>query len=240
MGVEKLTCKTKYTLIMKTKTLIISLTVALLSFVNAATAQKTNIDGVTSIELNLACELILVQGTTPNLEIVGEESAINDIETKIRNGKLIITSDRNNQRKKDVVVKIEVEDLDELRIGGAVDMKTIKSLNFPDFKLSVSGVGNIEMNLVSDSFSLACSGVCNLDITGSCKSLKVDVSGVGKIDATEFSATNAKVNNSGVGRINVWVTDMLEASVSGVGSVRYAGEPMVRANVSGLGKIRKD
>ncbi|PKP35948.1 MAG: hypothetical protein CVT98_09950 [Bacteroidetes bacterium HGW-Bacteroidetes-15] len=222
---------------MKTKTLIFSLTMVLLSFANSASAQKMDITGVTTIDLNLACQLIIVQGSTPNLEIVGEESAIKDVETKIRNGKLIITSDRNNQRKKDVVVKIEVADLKELNIGGAVDMKTVRMLEFKDFKMSISGVGNVEMGLVADNFKLNCSGVGNLDIKGKCNSMKLIVSGVGNINATEFEAKNADVSNSGVGKVNVFVTTDLNATVSGVGSIKYLGTPLINANVSGLGRI---
>lgn len=224
---------------MKTKTLLFSLTMALLSIVSAASAQKTQLTGVTSIELNLACQLILVQGSNPNLEIVGEESALKDVETKIRNGKLIITSDRNNQKKKDVVVKIEISDLDELHIGGAVDMKTVRALELDNFKLSISGVGNVEMGLVADNFKLNCSGVGNVEIEGKCNSMKMNVSGVGNIDATEFEAKNADVSNSGVGKVNVFVTDDLNATVSGVGTIKYKGSPSIDANVSGLGRISK-
>jgi hypothetical protein len=224
---------------MKLKTLIFSIAMALLSFANSASAQKTDISGITSIELNLACQLVLVQGTTPNLEIVGDESALKDIETKIRNGKLIITSDRNNQRKKDVVVKIEIKDLEELHIGGAVDMKTVRKLELDNFKLSISGVGNVEMALIADNFKLNCSGVGNVEIEGKCNSMRMNVSGVGNINANEFEAKNAEVSNSGVGKVNVFVTDDLDASVSGVGSIKYLGSPSINANVSGLGRISK-
>lgn len=209
----------------------------ILNIANSSFAQKTDLNGVTSIEINIACQLVLVQGSTPNLEIVGEESAIKDVETKIRNGKLIITSDRNNQRRKDIVVKIEISDLKELSIGGAVDMKTVKMLDLDDFKMSISGVGNVEMGLKANFFKLICSGVGNVDLDGKCNNMKMNVSGVGNIDATEFEAQNAEVNNSGVGKVNVFVTNELNATVSGVGSIKYLGKPSVNANVSGLGRI---
>jgi hypothetical protein len=198
-----------------------------------------DLKGVETVDINIACQLILVQGETPNMEILGEEYLLKDIETKFRNGKIIITSDRNWKSREDVVVKVEVKDLKQLNIGGAVDMKTLRTLSFPDFKLSVSGVGNIEMGLKSENFKLVCSGVCNMDITGGTENLRISVSGVGNINATEFEAVKADVTNSGVGKINVLVTELLEASVSGIGSIRYAGNPSVSANVSGLGTIRK-
>jgi hypothetical protein len=222
---------------MKTKAIILTLTLAFFAFGNQVFSQKIDLTNVTSIDVNIACQLIIVQGNSPNLEIVGEESAIKDVETKIRNGNLIITSDRNNQRKKDVVVKIEIADLKELNIGGAVDMKTVKTLELADFVLSISGVGNIEMDLKSNDFKLKCSGVGNVDISGNCNTMRMSVSGVGNINATNFVAKNAYVTNSGVGKVNVHATEMLDAAVSGVGSVKYVGSPVISANVSGLGRI---
>ena len=42
-------------------------------------AQRINLNGVTSIEVDIACQLILVQGNEPNMEIVGNEKAVAEI-----------------------------------------------------------------------------------------------------------------------------------------------------------------
>ncbi len=203
-------------------------------------AQRINLNGVTSIEVDIACQLILVQGNEPNMEIVGNEKAVAAIETKIKGGKLIIKSDRQRQRKEDVVVKIEVANLEYLGIGGAVDMKTIRTLKFPNFTLNVSGVGNIEMELVCNNFKLNSSGVTNLNLSGSANDARMVVSGVGNISASNFAIHNAEVQNSGVGRVRVNAVDRLRANVSGIGSISYEGDPLVSSNVSGIGRISRN
>jgi hypothetical protein len=207
--------------------------------INDGFSQKKDINGVTSIEVNIACQLVIVQGNKPNIEIVGDKRLVDNIIVEINGDKLKLYNevDYKRMRKEDVVVKIEVADLKRLDIGGAVDMKTVKTLELDNFKLSITGVGNVEMGLVADYFKLNCSGVGNIEIEGKCNSMKMSVSGVGNINATEFKAKNADVNNSGVGKVNVFVTDDLNATVSGVGSVKYIGTPLINANVSGLGRI---
>lgn len=221
---------------MKTKISAIVLSIALLMPV-LAFAQKKEIKGVVSIEVNIACQLILVQGNSPNLEIVGDQNTLEDIETIIKNETLIITSDRLRQHKEDVIVKIEVADLRYLSIAGAVDLKTMHALKLDELELSVSGVGNLEMALETKSFKLSGSGVTNLDISGTANEMSIEISGVGNIRATNFVTKNANVNNSGVGKANVNVTGKLVADVSGIGSIYYSGNPLVNASVSGLGRI---
>lgn len=223
------------------RTIIIAalLTVSSFGIANNSSAQKIDMSGVTSIEVNLACQLVIVQGKTPSIEITGDKRALADIETTVRNGKLLIASERRKQYKEDIIVKIEVDNLEYLGIGGAVDLKSVRTLKFDDFKMSISGVANGKMSLDSKHFDLNCSGVCNLELEGKCNDLEVNVSGVSNIDAADLAALKADVHNSGVGRITVLVKEYLNASVSGVGSIRYAGNPKVRTNVSGLGVIRE-
>ena len=204
-----------------------------------AQSKSFNISDITAIEINIACQLVIVQGQTPNIEIVGDKRALASLETNVRNGKFTITSDRMNQQKEDVVVKIEVQNLEHLSIGGVVDMKSARKLEFPNFKLSVSGVASGDLEIIAKTLKLSCSGVFNLNIEGKTEELKMNVSGVGNIDAVKLKARVADVQNSGVGRIVVMATETLDASVSGVGSISYAGEPLVRANVSGLGRVKR-
>ncbi len=199
--------------------------------------QKHDLKGVKSIQLNLACQLVMVQGNNPNMEIVGDKDAIDDVEIKRTEGKIVLTSERKRQEKEDVVVKIEVDDLDFLGIGGVVDMKTVRTLVFDSFELSVSGVGNIELQLEVEHLELECSGVADVELKGKATKAEMEISGVGKMDALEFVVKSAEVSNSGIGRVYVNVTENLEAEVSGLGSIKYQGNPRLDADVSGLGKI---
>ena len=227
---------------MNTKRLKIGLTAVLVFlFTASSNAQKIDISNVTAINVNIACQLILVQGNSPNIEILGNDKAVDNVKTQIRNGKLTLTHQREARRvrKDDIVVKIEVSDLKRLDIGGAVDMKTVRELVFDDFTLNVSGVGNVEMQLIANSFRLNCSGVGRVDIAGEANDVRMVVSGVGNVRATNFKAKNARVIHSGVGSVLLHAEENLNASVSGIGSISYAGSPSVSTNVSGMGRIRR-
>jgi hypothetical protein len=227
---------------MKTQRILQNLTiaVALAVFPTVLFAQKIDIKDITSIDIDIACQLVLVQGNSPNMEIVGEKDAVAKVKTEIRNGKLTLSSSCKRQCKEDVVVKIEVKDLKRLGIGGVVEMKNVRTLAFADFELDISGVANIEMNLESESFKLESSGVANIDLLGKTNNTNMHISGVGNIDAKGFSAKNAKVCNSGIGNLTIDVEEKLDAEVSGLGTIYYTGNPTVNSYVSGLGNIKRN
>jgi hypothetical protein len=226
---------------MKTKFAILVLALIMSIGNGVAVAQKVDIKGITTIDVNIACQLIVVQGNRPNIEILGEQELVENIKLTVNGSKLSLKNRKEfkNVRKEDVVVKIEIEDLRHLNIGGAVDMKTVKVLRLDDFTLNITGVGNVEMEIDVNKFSLLTSGVANVNLVGKARDVIIINNGVGNITAKNLISEKANVVNSGVGRVNVHATETLNASVSGIGSINYSGKPILTTNVSGLGKIRR-
>jgi hypothetical protein len=59
------------------------------------------------------------------------------------------------------------------------------------------------------------------------------------LDAYDLQAYDVHCELNGVGRLDCFVNNNLDAEVSGLGSVYFAGEPKsVRKSVNGLGKIK--
>ena len=90
------------------------------------------------------------------------------------------------------------------------------NLNGQDLKVSISGVGKINMK-------------------GEVDTQQVDISGAGSYSAKELISRDCEVDISGAGRATVNVTDTLDIQLSGVGSVEYTGNPSVTQNISGVG-----
>jgi hypothetical protein len=226
---------------MKTKVVIVVFALIFGITQQSVFAQKVDIKGITSIDVNIACQLVIVQGYKPNIEILGEKEPVDNVKLTVNGSKLSLINrkDLKNLHKEDVIVKIEVEDLRQLNIGGAVDMKTVKMLHFDDFTLNISGVGNVDMDIQANRFNIINSGVANLKLNGKVKHVRINNSGVGSIGADGLVSESATVVNSGVGSVNVNATETLDASVSGIGSIKYLGKPSLNTSVSGLGRISR-
>ncbi|MFN8255276.1 MAG: head GIN domain-containing protein [Bacteroidales bacterium] len=198
-----------------------------------------DITGVKDISVNLACKLTLLQGEKASLSIKGDNKDLENVEISLSGNRLKIFSDARNQHKTDISIIITVPDLENLSIGGAVDIFTPNILNFNNLEVEVSGVADFNLNLKSEIFKLEASGVISGNIKGSSKEFEIEISGVGKLDASEFKTVNCDAEVSGVAKISVNTSEKLTADVSGMGKIYYTGNPVVRANSSGVGKISK-
>lgn len=106
--------------------------------------------------------------------------------------------------------------------------------------VSLSGTGSLEGIIENDDFTAQISGTANITVSGSSKNANIDVSGTGSFKGDEFKVNNATINLSGVGNVNVYVTDNLKSYISGTGVVSYRGNPAsVDTKITGAGRIKK-
>lgn len=217
---------------------IIGISLLTLIAVNLS-AQPTipDIFGVKSVDIDLACKVTLIQGDKALLSITGDKDELEDVHVKLRGDKLEIYNDSHHQHKDDVLITITLPELDELSLGGVVDIETPKQVNFSNIKVEVGGVANLDLNIKSNRFKLEASGVLSGEITGETKDLRMDISGVGKLNASEFKSENCEIEVSGVAKASVYATENLDASVSGMGRITYVGRPIINRTCSGFGSI---
>jgi len=198
-----------------------------------------DVTGVKNVELSLACKVTLIQGSKASLTITGDEDALKDVRTKLRGDKLEIYNEDNHQHKSDVSITITLPELNELSIGGVVDLTTPNQVNFDNLKLDVSGVADLDFKLKSKTLDLEASGVLSGEISGETNDLKIEISGVGKIDASGFKSQSCEVEVSGVAKASVYALEKLDASVSGMGRINYLGNPIINSSSSGFGRISR-
>lgn len=216
-----------------------------------------------SISFGIPGILYLKQGDVQSLQLEGDKDDLNTIETEVVNGQLRVKVEDhrwfNWNFKNDVNVYITVPKIDEISLGGSGKVVGNTKIQSNDMRLSVSGSGNMELDVVSDALKLdvSGSGKMNLNVnansidqhisgsggitlTGNAKDADLDISGSGKLEATELDAGSYDISISGSGKCNISVRDAIEASISGSGSVYYKGSPdKVISRVSGSGKVKK-
>jgi len=151
--------------------------------------------------------------------------------------------------------------LKDVKVSGCMDFELMTPLTADNLTIAVSGIGNtlmahpVQVNTLAVSISgvgelrannLTCgqisgnvSGTGSLKLVGKAESAKFSVSGTGNIEAYGFNVKEADVRVSGVGRVDVYASESLNATASGVGSINYKGNPAsVETNKSGVGSIK--
>jgi len=181
--------------------------------------QKHNVAPFTSISTDGAFTIEVTCQKDVSLEVEGDDNVLEFVTSDVSGNILRIKNSKNYSTKEPVKFKISVPNLEGL---------------------SVNGAGHIEIkNLNNDKFEIDTNGAPTIVASGNTKVIDVGANGAGKIDVSKLHASRGVVDSRGVSRIDLDVTDQLDATVSGPSTVTYKGDPVVNKTIHGPGKIER-
>jgi hypothetical protein len=205
--------------------------------------ETRNITGFTEIGFSIAGNLYIKTGNEFSFTIEGDKRYLEEVETVVRNGRLIIRNENNfrmfnNQRAN---VYITLPELKKLAVSGSGTAQVENSLKTGSLDLNVSGSGKIIMpELFAGKLSCSISGSGNIVMKGAGEIEQGDIviSGSGNYSGNEAVFKTLEVGISGSGNCTCNVAESIDAKVSGSGNISYSGNPKINARVSGSGHVR--
>ena len=234
---------------MKTKLVaaFVILTLILTGVEVRADEQTRKVDSFSEISLRISAKVHLTQGEKQNLEIVAKPSALDEIITEVKDGKLIIRFSSkdffwNPFRPGDITIYITTPEINGLNVSGSGDILAEDGIKTKILDLAVSGSGNIRLSeLTAERVQSTISGSGNILLAGktAAQDLSVTISGSGNFKGLDFSSDDVTVKVSGSGYAGVGANKNLYIRLSGSGNVTYKGTPQIDQSVSGSGSVRK-
>jgi hypothetical protein len=187
----------------------------------------------------------LVEGKEGDISLKGEENLLEHIITEVKDGKLVIKVEKGMNLKpsswKDGIhVTVPVESINAVSLSGSGDIVGKTTIKAGNFNTSMSGSGDITLDIDASSIAASMSGSGDINLSGSTTDFDVTISGSGDIKAYELEADNVDATVSGSADIKVTANQRLKARVSGSGDIHYKGNPeKVDTKTSGSGDITK-
>jgi hypothetical protein len=208
----------------------------------SAEKETRNISGFTEIGFGIAGNLSVKTGPEFSVVLEGDKKYLAEIETYVKNNKLIIRNLNNhffNNEK--VSVYIILPELKGLGVSGSGEARIESKLKVESLYLNVSGSGKIyapEITAENLTSSISGSGDIILKETGSVDKGGISISGSGSYSGETLNYKILNVRISGSGNCRCSIIESLDASISGSGNIYYAGNPKINARVSGSGHVR--
>ncbi len=205
-----------------------------------------NVGDFDEIQMRLGGKVYITQGDKYEVILEGDQDDIDDVVTEVSRGRLVIKNRRerswrfwsNNSTK--ITAYITVKDLKGVFVSGSGDIIGKNQIKARDFTASISGSGDIELDLEADYVNSKISGSGNIELEGQTEKAKLSISGSGKYFAEKLVAGDYQISMSGSGRVSINLNGDLDARISGSGKVYYMGKPTrVNSSVSGSGSVRK-
>jgi hypothetical protein len=181
-------------------------------------SQIRDLNEFESVKFSIAGNVYINQEATQEVRIEAYENQIGHIETKVENGVLTISSNRNINSGKNLKIYISAGNFEKIQLSGSGNIESTGCLNTEHLELWLSGSGNIE-------------------ICGTTQNLKTQLSGSGNINTYGLEAAIVQSTVSGSGNIKVSANQSLDAVISGSGNIYYKGPALVNSSVRGSGRV---
>ena len=185
-----------------------------------AKTEKRSIDPFASIDVSCHGSIQVRSQGQVSLEISGDDNIVPLITTEVKNDTLYIRSSKEYDSRDKLQIIVSTHDLKRFVFAGA-------------------GEDDLS-NVKNDRAEIVLSGAGSLTASGETKEADITLSGAGSLDAKNLHSVNAKVNSSGVGSVDIYVTGQLDAKASGIGEINYYGSPKtVNKQAGGMGSINE-
>jgi hypothetical protein len=214
----------------------------------------------TGIEIGHAFDLEITRSDTYKVSITAGKNILEHIDVSKSGSTLKIDMDKwlFNWHSTPKAI-ITMPDLQGLNLSGASkgNVRGFKSSN--NFKLSISGASDLDMDMETGNFkseisgaskltgslkasnsSIELSGASNIKLKGSGGNIIIDGSGASHFELTDFTVNDADIELSGASHANMEINGKMDVSLSGASSLRYAGNPtMGRLDITGASDIKQ-
>lgn len=186
--------------------------------------------------------LEITTGDANNLDIEADDNILPHLTTEVRNGRLIIGTERGYNLRPDVPIRYQLTisnpGLERVELNGSSEIYA-PALTQPELTVEINGSGNIEIGqLDADRLIVQLDGSGNVDLAGQVNDQDVDINGSGNYNANDLQTARSAVSIDGSGDATVWSVDSLDVNIGGSGSVSYYGSPNLIQRISGSGEIR--
>ncbi len=210
-----------------------------------AAGETREVSAFSEIALRVPAKLYLKQGEKQSIEIVGKESALEDIITEVKDRQLVIRFPSKNYVWKDftpgkIEIFVTVPEINALSVAGSGDLINEGEISSRILDLQVSGSGKLVLDdLKAERVKAMISGSGDLDLAGSGKAvdLSVTISGSGNFKGLGFASDDVNVKISGSGDAFVHAANALKIRIAGSGDVNYKGNPSIDQSILGSGKV---
>jgi len=202
------------------------------SEINVSSFNKIESAGIAEIRYYKSEEYKVIITTDSNLiNLIKAETKNNTLELGVKPGNYTFTK---------IEIDVYCPTLTSVTISGSGKFYSDGKIMEPKFNITVSGSGNIDVNIECDTFSSKISGSGKTTVIGKSNETSIDISGSGEFNGADFISNNVEIDLSGSGEADVFVISRLKAKISGSGRLNYYGDPAdVASDISGSGQINK-
>lgn len=197
-----------------------------------------DIDGFTGVELEIAADVRVTQGSEFSVVAEGHEGIINLLELDVKNGVWHIDLRENCRSNYDLIIHITMPEIKALILDGSGNIEGQNTFDLESIDLEINGSGNMDIDLTATQIDADINGSGNMTLEGQAEGLDLRIDGSGNFGNFDFTVDTAIVKINGSGDVSLTANDSLKVTITGSGNVSYKGDPSLEVSITGSGEVR--
>ncbi|MFT5169067.1 MAG: hypothetical protein ACI8P3_004315 [Saprospiraceae bacterium] len=189
------------------------------------------------IKLKTSADVYLTQGDVQKVEVKGQQNIIHQLDLDVNGETWEIEFDDCVRNYDDLKIYITIPEIKELNISGSGMIYGENDLEVGDFRLRISGSGDIDLVLDAGDIDSKITGSGRIKLEGSSTRFQLQISGSGDYRAFDLDTEDGGIKITGSGDAEVSVSDELDIEISGSGDIYYKGNPALREDITGSGDV---
>lgn len=206
------------------------------------TSQTREVGSFTGVSASGSFDIIVSNGATNDLRIEADQNLLEYIETNNRGGVVEVRSRQgyNLDPRTKIKVYATAPAFNTIDVSGSGNIQSNgKVMSSSGLHTSVSGSGNISLDVDAPKVDTDISGSGSANIKGTTRDFSAQVSGSGDIRCFDLLSENAEVDIAGSGNVELYASKSLDVDIAGAGDVKYKGNPSVKQSTAGSGSVKK-
>ncbi|MBL7943374.1 MAG: DUF2807 domain-containing protein [Flavobacteriales bacterium] len=199
-----------------------------------------NLDAFTDIDANGSFEIYTHAASDYSITITTDDNMIEDVQTFVQDGKLIIEMDDDvwNYKYTEMELHIYTPSVARVDLNGSVEFEMTDTTYVDDFQLFHNGSGRAEVLFEGNNLHMEVNGSADMSVAGHSDFAKYIIHGSGKINALSLEALTVEARIFGSGDIYTHCVNDLDAEIDGSGNIYYTGSPSVDSSINGSGNVK--
>lgn len=180
----------------------------------------------TGVEASGIFTVYLTQSDEYAVFAEAEEEHISEIETRVKDGILILSFKGNARNLDKLVMYVSAPELNTFKGSGAATFRSETILEAPSIKVSGSGASGFFLELNTEQLTTAVSGATNVSYSGWATTHTISVTGASVVRAFDLETQTTTATVGGASTARLHATDYMKADVSGTSSLTYREKPL--------------
>lgn len=202
------------------------------------------VDAYDEIKLYGDINFVLISEKEGEINLEGDSNLLDNIKVETKNNILSIKTKKGvyfkYSKSNSVTVTIPVSEISKIYLSGSGNVSSNVLIKNDAFTASVTGSGDMKLNIEANSTTANVTGSGDLKLTGNTNILTCNITGSGDFNGKKLNSKNTQVKLTGSGNANVVANQSLKTKLMGSGNIKYSGKPAkLNSKVLGSGNVSR-